>query len=71
MYITGYPMISRFLEGELLASNEDYRKLIDLFSGSLTQSIEPIELLPPLLQYGTITHDDARLDLTFLSFFLK
>ncbi|KAH3787131.1 hypothetical protein DPMN_165251 [Dreissena polymorpha] len=56
----GYPKIAAILNGEIVPSDEHYRKLLDLFSRELIKRMSAIDLLPHLLEKETITDEDAQ-----------
>ncbi|WAR22432.1 DDX58-like protein [Mya arenaria] len=56
----GYPKIARYIEGEIVASDEHFRKLLELFADQIVPVVNPTEILPSLLTRELITNEDVQ-----------
>ncbi|XP_060562666.1 antiviral innate immune response receptor RIG-I-like [Ruditapes philippinarum] len=54
-----YPKIVKMIDGNIVADDNNYRKIIDLFAEEIIDRLSPAELLPNLVSQGTLTRNDA------------
>ncbi|XP_052773443.1 antiviral innate immune response receptor RIG-I-like isoform X1 [Mya arenaria] len=56
----GYPKIARYIDCEIVASDEHFRKLLELFADQIVPVVNPTEILPTLLARELITNEDVQ-----------